>query len=593
VKLLPAALLVVTACVLVFAQTREFEFINRDDDINVSANPHLNPVSADGLVELWTAPYAGLYIPLSYTVWAGVAAVSREGAGSAGALDPGPFHAANVALHALASVLVLLLLRHLTDRVAPALAGALLFALHPLQVESVAWVTELRGLLAACLGLGAALAYVAHARSPQPRPTGLGAAALGLFALSLLSKPSVVALPLVLFALDTLALRRDWRTALRATAPWFLLAAVVVVAAKSQQDVETIGAGAPLWARPFIAGDALAFYLGKLFWPAQLAMDYGRTPEAVMQSSGFYALWSIPAALVAAVFAVPSLRSARAPVAIFAAGLLPVLGLVPFGYQRISTVADRYVYLAMLGPALGLCLALARWNGRALWIGGGLLLAGLGWKSHAQTATWRSSETVFAHAVEVTPESWSLHVNLGADLSAAGRIDEARAHYLEALRLDPTAAQALYNLGAIAFRTNQLVEARNYLERAIAAAPAYSEAHASLGLVATQQGDFVRAEAALREALRILPGRAKTHEALGVLFAQTGKLDEAYRHFGEAVRLEPGYVQGHFNLGYTAARMGRAQEARGHYERALELQADFLPAKRGLKQLDRDGEQDP
>lgn len=593
-KLLPAALLVIAASAAVFSQTVEFEFINRDDDINVTANPHLNPVRADGLAELWTAPYAGLYIPLSYTLWAGVAAVSRDGSGSAAPLDPGPFHAVNVALHALAAVLVLVLLRRFTDRTPPALAGALLFALHPLQVESVAWVTELRGLLAACFGFAALLLHVKDAREPRK---GRALLALSLFAAALLAKPSAVALPLVLLALDVFALRRGLGAALRTAAPWFLLAGVAVVAAKAQQDVETIGEGAPLWARPLVAGDALAFYLGKLVWPVPLAMDYGRTPEVAMGSAGFYLLWLIPAALIVCVWRVPALRAARAPLAIFVAGLLPVLGLVPFGYQRISTVADRYVYLAMLGPALGVALALgraqAKGRARALGLPVAALLIALAWKSHAQVATWRTSETVFAHAAAVTPESWSLHVNLGADLSAAGRVEEARAHYLEALRIDPTAAPALYNLGAIAFRSGHLVEARNYLERAIDAAPAYAEAHASLGLVATQQGDVPRAEAALRESLRIRPDRAKTHEALGVLFAQTGRLDEAYRHFGEAVRLEPGYVQGHFNLGYTAAQLGRTPEARGHYERALELQHDFLPAQRGLKQLARDAERNP
>jgi len=586
-RLAAAALLVALAVLATFFEVREFEFVNRDDDINVYENPHLHPITADTFAQVWTAPYVGLYIPVSYSVWAALAWGSREdsAAGSVSPLDPGVFHTANLALHALASVLVLFLLFRITGRLPASTVGAFLFALHPLQVETVAWVTELRGLLSACLSLLAMGAYVSYCADPvHRRRTWL--AGLGCFALALLSKPSAVAVPLMLLALDGFALRRDWRAALRSTSAWFGLAALAALGARTLQTADTIEFVAPLWARPMIAGDAFAHYLQKLVWPTELAMDYGRTPEVAMESAGFFFLWLLPLALMLVVFAARRARSARAPLALFTAGLLPVLGLIPFSYQDISTVADRYVYLAMLGPALGVAALVGHLRGRGVWLAAIVVLSLLGWKSRAQTRTWRTTETVASHAIGVSPGSWGLHVNLGSYYSAEGRLEEARASYREALRLHPEAVQALFNLAAIASRSGQLDEARGFLERAVEIEPGFAEAHASLGLTAMQMGDIERAEQALEAAENLAVDRAEVHQSLGVLCARLKDLDRAHEHLTEAVRLRPGYIEARFNLAYTAEQMGRKEEARKQYERILELRADFEAARAGLQRLE-------
>lgn len=403
--IVPAGL--VASVVAVYGQTARHELLTWDDLQHIVANPNVNPPSWAGVARSWREPYWGLYAPLSYTWFAAEAALAlRRAPDGTTRLDPAVFHLGNVLLHAGSTLLVYWLLRRLLARsFAPAAcwtparaspsaialescasqapatptgapsaaspatilacgAAAALFALHPVQVESVAWVSEGRGLLCAFWSLVALWQWVVYWQSGDGRAAVRHyAAATAAYVLALLSKPAAVAVPLMAGVLavgwfpapsSAEASGRSWRAAARSLAPWFVGAAAWTVLTKLLQPDADADFVAPWWARPLVAGDALAFYLSKLVAPWGLCPDYGRSPRWVMAQGTFYVAWLVPAALVASLACLRGRRVWLTAVGLSVAWLVPVLGFVPFEYQRISTVADRYLYLAMFGPALAL-----------------------------------------------------------------------------------------------------------------------------------------------------------------------------------------------------------------------------------------------
>lgn len=595
--------LIAAAVLVVFGSTVRHGFVDWDDDIHLYDNPRLIPPSAEGLLKFWKAPYQKLYVPLTYTAWAAVAAAARAWKGGAG-FDPAFFHAANVLVHAANAILVFLILELLLARAGPpeerrrslgALAGALLFAVHPLQVEPVAWATGMKDLLAGFLSL---LALREHLR-------GRAVSAFAAFALALLAKPSAVALPFVAAVVDVGLLRRAPRSAARSLAPWFLLAAAWVFVSRWAQPAEPELAG-PLWARPFIAGDALWFYLRKLAWPAALAPDYGRMPALQVRSPWLFAAWIPAGALAWAAWRKGGVLACA--FGVFAAGLLPVLGLAPFHHQLISTVADRYLYLSMLGPALALAWLVTGPLAPGLAAAG---LVALGALSFRQAAFWRDTGTIFERTLEVNPASASALMNLGYGLGKAGDYPRAMALYARLMALRPS-GRARNNLGNILFWQGRIDEALAQYRLALDSREPSDvvDAHNNVGLMLSRKGDAAGAASHYAEALRLDPAYEKARNNLGLLLSSQGKTEEAEAQFRAALRAKPNYRDARRNLadllvgrgaieearrelafgeslppdsaeldndlGFAAARQGRRDEAVALYRRALSKRPDYL-----------------
>ncbi|HWC89027.1 MAG TPA: hypothetical protein VG433_05220, partial [Pirellulales bacterium] len=407
----------------VFYRVVEFQFLTWDDDVHVTKNPLLDPVSFSNLAQFWLHPYENLYIPASYSFFAAEAWLSQW---TLGRLDPQVFHAACLALHLACVWLVFRLLARMVENPLAAWAGALCFAVHPLQVESVAWIGETRGLLAALCSLAAVYWYLppgpamfdSSSTANRDRLGAMPTAAVGMwggdddacprsvgmatapalspsaaddrfstrryllasaaFALALLSKPSAAPLPLMALAIDLLWLRRSLKRSLACLAPWLALALLDIGLSKLLQADERI-TNRPDWLlRPLVACDALTFYLRKLIVPLRLGFDYGRTPAVVLSSAARYWAWIAPACVLGLALVSRHRRMWLTAAGIFVAGLLPVLGFVPFLYQDISTVADRYLYLPMLGVALALAVWLDRHWSRPMFAITCLLLGAFG-----------------------------------------------------------------------------------------------------------------------------------------------------------------------------------------------------------------------
>ena len=598
------ALFLVLVTVLTFLPGLEGAFLDWDDRENFLHNPHFRGLGLTQLRWMLTTGLLGHWMPLTWlslavdwTIWG---------------LNPFGYHLTSLGLHAICVVLVYILARRLFVLTAPRVAptthalgagvAALLFAIHPLRVESVAWITERRDVLAGVFFLGAILAYLGRwnpdgTARPWPRLRYL--AALALFVAALLSKVMSVSLPVVLLILDVYPLRRlsanprDWHRP-DARRVWLEKAPLVLLSVGAAVNAIVINAGSGnltsmervgLLDRVAISLYSLAFYPWKTLVPTGLSPMYElpnplepwRWPFVVAA----LAVAGITAASIALAQRWPPLAAAWAAYVVMT---LPVAGLVQNGFQ---IAADRYTYLPCVPWALlagGGLLALARARKDLLVPAvalSALLIASLATLSWRQTLIWRDTETLWRHALSLAPSSVA-HNNLALTLAKHGQTGAAIPHYRAALAIQPRYSQAWNNLGLALIEGGDLVESERSLREAIRLTPRFSEAWSNLGLVLARRGEAVPAVAAYREALRLQPDNAGAHGNLGATLDAQGQGEEALVHLREAVRLQPESAQTHGNLGVYFARHGDGRTATAHFEEALRLHPASAEAHNNL-----------
>ncbi|MGE0607200.1 MAG: tetratricopeptide repeat protein [Pirellulales bacterium] len=588
-------LVLLVATLTAYGNVTSHDFVRFDDNQHLSGNPHLNPLTWKGLGQLWAEPFFGEYVPVTYTLFAAESWLSgRTGTDAETAeFNPAVFHTGSLLLHLGCVWLVFLLLRRLTRHTWGALCGALLFSLHPLQAESVAWVSETRGLLAACFSLLALNAYLSFAGVPgnfeQPaagqateastvsrQRWAAYAGATAWLILALLSKPSAVALPLLAGVLDVAIAKRGWRAAVLSLLPWLLLAGGFALWTRSMQPGNIMTFVSPIWSRPLIAADALAFYLYKLAWPAMLGIHYPRSPEVLLEGQVLYWTWLLPAACLMLLLAIPAARKYWPAAALFVAAVAPVLGLVPFGFQNYSTVADRYAYLAMLGPALAAAWLLARhwtFNRAAL---AAMLLLPLAWLSYQQSQTWRDSHALFARALEVNPRSWLARMNRGCLLR--DQADRALREGATA-QAEPLLADAMEDF-------NQAIEChpRQY----------YPSAYMHRASVHWLRGDRPQAMEDYTESIRLWPDNPNSYFNRGLAHQELGEYQQAVDDYTQAIELQPDYADAYNNRGVVQELLHNPEEAIADYTRFIELRpfnADgYLMRTHILRELERTAE---
>ncbi|MDQ3813562.1 MAG: tetratricopeptide repeat protein, partial [Armatimonadota bacterium] len=468
-----------------------------DDDILVYENPYLEPATASKILYFWRHPHEKLYAPITYSTYALLALVAQAPQplitpSGYSTLDPHIFHLANLILHILNVLLVSAILRLLIGNEGAATGGALLFGIHPVQVEPVAWISELKGVLSGFFSLLALWQYLRYAIAnrdglPVQRQRWPYTLALLAFILALLSKPSAVAVPLIAWVLDCWAVRRPARVATRALAGWIALAAVWIVLSRFAQPTEKLRI--PLWWRPFVAGDALAFYLVKLALPLNLGPHYSRTPDFVMQHTWGYGAWIVPVIFAIVVWRQRQSRPwSMVALGVFVAAVLPVLGFVPFIFQVQSTVADRYLYLALLGPAYGLAWLLRRRRSKITLTLCAVVLLFYAWQTARQVRCWHDGITLFTHTLRINPRSWIAHNNLALTLANQERADEALSHYHAALRIKPDWGRAHANLGNLLLKQGQIQLAINHFREVLHLSPDYEPGYVGMGNAMLAQG---------------------------------------------------------------------------------------------------------
>jgi tetratricopeptide (TPR) repeat protein len=587
------------AVLLVFGRIVNHEFLTWDDDLHVTRNPYLQAPWAQTLVRFWREPYCGLYIPAAYTLFAGEARLSRLWNGLP--LDPRVFHATSLVLHLGCAWLTYRLLHTWTERPAPAALGALLFCVHPLQVESVAWVSETRGLLAALGSLFAISAYyrayptlvrshadpALHANIAERsswRCVVWQSAALAAWGIALLSKPSAVVVPVLIALIEFGCFRVSWRQIAERLWFWLLPAIGVSFLTGAEQREDLLLERTSMLVRPLIAGDALSWYAAKLAIPIGLCADYGRSPSAVMASGWRYAGLFVACASAFMASFLPRRRLWLTCWGIWLIGLLPVLGLVPFAYQYYSTVADRYAYLSMLGPALALALGLPDFHPDSrsrgiLWSGTAVFILAWGCLSWRQAETWRNDEALYGRMLAINPQSFVAWNNLGSRRALAGKTDEAITLFQKSLQIRPDFALAHRHLGLAYMQLGRREEALAELQQAVRLAPYDGLAHYDLGVILVDMGRGQEAEREFGAAIRINPVFAEAHNNLGNLYQQQGDHLLAARHYRRALAISPTFATARVNLGHVLLIMGRQTEAANEYQTAL-LHDSRLPEAR-------------
>lgn len=576
--------------VVAFWQVYNHDFVLLDDDLHLNQNPALESPTLSKVSTFWKAPYQGLYIPATYTVWAfqKVIAQKFEAAGASKVKSPRVYHLSNLLIHVLNVLLVFLIIDGLIVSEWASVAGALLFAIHPLQVEPVAWISGLKDLLSGFFALGSLLLFLVLARRTPRRKLNWFAvyvSATVLFLLSCLAKPSSLVLPIIAGLLAHILLRLPAKTCFCWLSPWLLLAIPVGVLTKLAQPNVWISFIAPWWTRPFIAGDALSFYFSKLLFPFFLAPDYGRSPQAALASHWIFISWLVPVGFWC-------LLTRKSPgwkvtLGVFIAGLLPVLGFVPFFFQAFSTVADRYVYLSVLGPSIGVAYLLTRLRDRRAVLISVFLLGFLGTLSFHQNQYWKDSVTLFRHNLRTNPNSILAHNNLGTLLEKEDNWVEAIYHYEEVKRVDPNSIAAYYNLGRAYAKLKRFKAAIPYFEKVVAIQPAIADAQFSLGILYAHLGDVKRAERHLRETLGLRPNMPLAHRQIGTLYRESGQFEKAVRHLNAAVTLDPRDAISHLELGRSLLAQKRPREAVSQLKEAQQLLPDSKEIRQVLKAANR------
>jgi tetratricopeptide (TPR) repeat protein len=560
-------------------------FVQWDDTVLVVRNPFLNPPRVAGVMHFWTQAHEGLYTPLAYTLWS-VAAAVRTPAEAPDRAAP-LFHGLNVALHALAVAGALALLLRLSGgKAAAAFAGAVVFALHPLQVEPVTWVSGMNNVLAGAAGVWALWAYVGHATAPD-RPTAgrRYAVASVCFALALLSKPTAVILPLLAIVIDRVLIGRAWRQVGRAVVPWIVAASAFGVVARLAQPATDAPPVDPLF-RPVVALDALAFYAGKLVAPVRLSIDYGRTPDWLAASPQRFWTWSVPVVFaVVAVLLRRPMPELGAGAAIFALGLLPVLGLTPFDFQAYSTVADRYAYLPLLGVGIAIAGVAARCR-PAVVCGVAVPVAlGLAMACFNLAVQWSDTPSLLGRTLSVNPTSLMANRNLAAMYLDQGKTDAALQFGRRAVQYHPGSADARKNLAAVLAARGDLVGAREEYRKAVTLRPGDPAAHYGLAAVLAQSGMTPEALEHAETAVRLNPLDPQARLNFATVLAQGGRTAEAIDEFEAALRLAPNDVRALTNFAVLHAATGRRDEAMRLLSRVLEIDPQFAPARALLHEL--------
>ena len=498
------------------------------------------------------------------------------------------YHLVNIVLHATSTVLVGVILRRLS--VPGAWLAALIFAVHPVQVESVAWMTELKNTLSGALYFGAALAYLQFDTRRIRSWYGL---ALALFVLAVLAKTVTATLPaalLVVFWWQRGRLR--WREDVAPLVPFFVvgIAAGLVTAVLERTQIGAEGAAFQLTPieRVLIAGRDVFFYLGKLIWPAHLVFIYPRWNV----SADVWWQFLFPLGVVALFAGLWWLRTwSRAPLAamlFFCGTLVPALGFVNVYPFLFSFVADHFQYLAGLGPitlgAAGLAMLIRRWPARqaAAWaITGAAIVAPLTVQTWRQSHQYADAETLYRTTIARNPSCWMAHLNLGqllmnagkagGDSSAINAIDAAMAETTEAVRLYPASAEGHSNLGSLLVHLGRPESAVAEYREALRLKPNDAEIHRNLAVVLARMGRTDEAIVEYRAVVQLRPADTAAHLGLGTALGRLGRLDDAIAEYRLTLSLDPSSVGAHRNLGLALLRQGRSDEAVSQFREAVRL----------------------
>jgi Flp pilus assembly protein TadD len=619
----------------VYWQITSHEFINYDDGLYVTENPHVQAgLTRESIIWAFTTGHAVNWHPLTWL--SHMLDIDIYG------LNPIGHHLTNLQFHILNSILLFLVFKMMTGALWQSAFVAALFALHPLHVESVAWVAERKDVLSTFFWILSMWAYVRYVRQPEKKRYFL---LILFFILGLMSKPMLVTLPFVLLLLDFWPLSRFQSTTKESNnfsyktltslvlekLPLFVLTAVSsFVTFFVQQHGGAIKSleAVPMDLRIVNALFSYLSYLGKAIWPQNLALIYPYPSISII----WQITLSVPVLICISILTIKLARSfpyLTTGWLWYLGTLVPVIGLVQVGNQ---SMADRYTYISFIGifiiVAWGMADIFSRWQNQKTLLAllAGIVIASFMVCTCFQVQKWQNSITLLKHAINVTYNNSMAHYTFGHALDQQGRLEEAVLQYNKAIKIRPEFAMAHNNLGAALSRKGELKEAIYHFNEAVNIHPDYATAHNNLATVLLTQGKFEEALSHYREAIRINPedectrknlanflfnqGRTDealshynkvllfnpedwdTHYKLGRILIKQDKVNEALNHFSEAIKLNPDFAEVYNEAGIILARLGQLNKANAFFLKAIQIKPDSIEAKNNLLILKRMIQQD-
>jgi len=513
---------------LVFWQVGNFDFLSYDDGVYVSENSRvLNGLTADNVVWAFTTGFAAFWHPLT---WLSLM-LDCQLFGSA----PAGFHLTNLFFHLVNTLLLFAILRKTTGSLWSSAFVAALFAIHPMHVESVVWISERKDVLSTFFWFLAMWAYIRYAKKPGVLSYLL---VLLIFALGLMTKPMLVTLPFVFLLLDYWPFQRKISSRLLVEKVPFIILAIVssVVAFLAQQGSRSISSFNALPLKFRIANALISYikYMGKLFWPARLSPFY---PHPVENVSVLYAVISAGVLLTVTILVIRFAKNHRYLVTgwfWFLGTLIPVIGIIQVGSHAM---ADRYTYITLTGLfiiiAWGVPQFFSKWPQHKIILGSLMIisLTTLGICAHRQTSYWKNSLTLFSHANQVTQNNYLAHNNIGVAYAKLGCYQLAMESYKQAIKIKPDYAMAFYNRGIVYEKLNRLQQAMEVDKQAIKINPYYAEAHNNLAVTFGRLARWHDAIESCKQAVKIRPDYAEAHVNLGEAYLQIGDKNSALSEY--------------------------------------------------------------
>lgn len=621
------SLVLAAATLGVLGGLRQADFVWSDPQDVLGASTSEPAIAAAR--QAWHLKSGESFEPMAATVWAVVKASQSDKAATVN--QARAFHTLSLAAHVVSAIVVFLILALVTQSPPASFFGALLFAAHPLQVEPVAYVAAFKFVLGGTCALIAIWQYLVFAaaskESRRKSPLKHAYIATIAFVLAVLSTPIAVVTPLIALVIEKLLPRRasllSGRSPTWPLVLWSVLAIVPAVWAINAQNTVALATEVPFWARPFVAADAVSFYLSKIFVPVLIGPDYGRSPSYLIANWWGFVTWVFPVMLFAVLSYWRSKARAwyAAAATLLVVALLPVMGFVLFEGQATSTVANRFAYLAMLAPALAVAYTVAMPKQTWLSVAAVAGVAACAFVANLNVQNWLTDDALWRHAVRVNPTSPIAHATLGDSFRKQGDWKNAAEHYRKALEvnavspeihfylgeierehgdvkaavelykktlvLDPNYAPAYGRLGLAYFADGDQEAALSHLRKAVELSPESEEPVRYLGMLYVRKGEYAEATTFLDKALRLSSEepqavQAEIYALLGLAMVKTQQVEVAQEHLEKALQLDPGHVAAHKTLGDVYFAQNKYPEARPHYEFALKTLKDDPAVYRNL-----------
>jgi tetratricopeptide (TPR) repeat protein len=631
------SLCLIVAILIPYGQVKNFDFVGFDDELYVTENFHVQSgLTVKGLKWAFTTTHAGNWHPMTW--------LSHMLDSEIFGLNPMGHHWTNLLIHMANTLLLFIILHRMTGMHWQSLFVAALFALHPLHVESVAWVAERKDVLSTFFGMVCFLAYWRYVKHPRLMNYLLVILFLGL---GLMSKPMLVTFPFVLLLLDFWPLDRfqietdrPWQAGEKTgmarqnifqliweKIPLFILVfmfSLVAYHAQSREGAVGTLANFSLKARISNALVSCVHYISKAIWPVNLAVYYPHPGDTLPWWQVFGAALAIASVSVLAVRVIKDYPYVSVGWFWYLGTLVPVIGLIQVGYQAM---ADRYTYIPLIGIFIivswGGSDVLGKWHFRKTALAGlaVIILSVLTARTYVQLGHWKNRIALFSHALKVTDNNYVAHNNLGVAYYEKGAFAKAIFHHKEILNRFPNDAGALYNLGNamfgsgdfdqavlsytaslriqpedakvhnnlanVLFSQGKVGDAMGHYREALRINPDNSDAHSNLANVLVSVGNTHDAALHYTEALRIDPENKNAHYNFGSLLFTQKKDKEALAHFSETIKIDPGYVKAYNSMGIIFLRHGRLQNAGVFFSKALEIDSNFAEARKNLEILEK------